>query len=389
MNQKIGEINYYIVIDKTNKAGIAKVYVRFLQNGKKTDHFLKIRWPHESFDRLNGLFLLRYPNDKDAEKNNIIVNEIRDRLNKLAADKYISNKHYTIQDYINVIERKDSLTNFAVFMTDALKYQQVKGIIAYETYKKQMSISRKIKQFFGNEIPMSSLSIEKIQEFDAYYRKLGRKHNTIVSYHKTFAKFIALACEKGLIERNPYERIKHSFIAGDRVALTQDEIKKLYKIFEEQSLALVEHEVLRRFLFSCLTGIRISDTHFISAEMIKGSVITFVPQKTKKTGKQVKIPLPVAALKLIEGKKGKLFVPFADQSINRILKRIAAFAEINPKLSYHSARDSFGTIFIELGGDVKSLSDLMGHGSTRVTEIYLKMSDQRKVKLMNNFDQMF
>jgi site-specific recombinase XerD len=41
-----------------------------------------------------------------------------------------------------------------------------------------------------------------------------------------------------------------------------------------------------------------------------------------------------------------------------------------------------------MGGDVKSLKDIMGHASLATTMIYLKMSDKRKQGLMNNFDIM-
>src|SRR5690606_35245770 len=183
---------------------------------------------------------------------------------------------------------------------------------------------------------------------------------------------IRMAIEEGLMEKDPYLKLKFNYVPGERVALTQDEVKKLYKAFDDQVLDMIEHEVLRRFLFSWLTGLRISATHAITDEHVKADCIVFSPAKTRRTGKTVKIPLPAAARRLIEGREGKLFVPFADQSINRILKRIAKQCEINEQLSYHSARDTFGTIFIELGGDIKSLCDLMGHSSTKITEIYLK-----------------
>ena len=92
---------------------------------------------------------------------------------------------------------------------------------------------------------------------------------------------------------------------------------------------------------------------------------------------------------LIEGREGRLFEPMTDQHINLMLKILATKANIQKRLSYHCARDTFGTLFIELGGDIKTLKELMGHYSIKTTEIYLKMSDKRKAMLMNNFDVMF
>lgn len=380
----------YIVIDsKVNKDGLSKLYIRILQGKKKKDYFTGIRWPKEKFDKINEQLLPRFANDADVDMQNSKILEYKNRINKLSIEAYYKNVHFGIDDYVNVLEKKSSLTDFAAFMEDQINRETKKSIISYETYQKHIVILKKIKEYLGPQIPMVIITLEKIQEFDAYYRKEGFKNNTVSSYHKVFSKYIGQAVNKSYMEKNPYDDYKYSFTPGERVALTQIEVKKLYKVFEDQVLDYIDHEVLRRFLFSCITGIRISDTHQVTDENIKANALKFTPYKTKKLNKQITIPLPGAALKLIEGRKGKLFVKFADQSINRILKRIAIKVGVNANISYHSARDTFGTIFIELGGDIKSLCDLMGHSSTKITEIYLKMADKRKIQLMNNFDTMF
>lgn len=381
---------FYVVFDsKKNKQGLNKLYFRFLDGTRKKDYFTGIRWKSSLFDKINELLLPRFLGDPDYEKHNHTIKEIKNRLNKLSFDNYVKNRGYVIEDFINLIKNKNYYTDFPEFMKIQIRENQIKGIISYDTWRKQKSVLEKIKIFFGEKFTMSEISIEKIEEFEAFYRRKGMMRNTITSYHKVFAKYITIAQEKGLIEKNPYDKLKYRWVNGQRIVLSQNEVVKLYSSFSNNELPIIEHEVLRRFLFSCLTGLRISDTHRITDSNIVGNYIIFQPHKTKKTGKTIKIPLPEHARKLIADRKGLLFSKFTDQAINRILKRIALLVGVNPELSYHSARDTFGTIFIELGGDIKSLCDLMGHSSTKVTEIYLKMSDQRKNKLMSNFDKLF
>lgn len=388
--QSNSNLSIHIVLDgKKNKAGLEKLIVRFKQQRKKREYFLGIRWTPEHYDREKETLLPRYPKDPDVEKHNHYIQEIKSRFHKMSLDAYVRNKFIIIDDYISAITHYGSRTDLLQYMEVTFKEQYLKKIISYETHKKHKSVHGKLKKFFGGSLPMLYLDSKKIQELDADYRSKGYKPNTITSLHKVFAKYIRMAIDDGLMEKDPYDKLKFTYVPGERVALKQDEVKKLYKAFDDQILDMIEHEVLRRFLFSCLTGLRISDTHRITSEHIQGDCIIFSPSKTRRTGKTVTIPLPAAARKLIEGRKGKLFAPFADQSINRILKRIAKTCEVNERLSYHSARDTFGTIFIELGGDIKSLCDLMGHSSTKITEIYLKMADSRKVQLMNNFDRLF
>lgn len=134
---------------------------------------------------------------------------------------------------------------------------------------------------------------------------------------------------------------------------------------------------------------RISDTAQITSDMINTNKLKFIPHKGRQKGKVLVIPMPRIALELIDGREGLLFKKTCDQEINKQLKFIAARADIQKRLTYHCARDTFGTLFIEMGGDIKSLSQLMGHHSTKTTEIYIKMSDTRKQVLMNNFDNLF
>ena len=388
--QKKATASYYIVLDtKPNKDNLVKVYIRFIQERRKREHFTGIRWQADRFDRINETLLPRYPKDPDVEMHNLQLRNMKSKLNKLSTEAYFRDISYTIEDYIKVLTDHPTLSDIAAFMRETIMDTARKGIISEETYKRHRSTLRKLQEYFGEVIPISQITVDRILEMDAYFRKQGRAKNTITSYHKVFRKYIRMAIDKGLVEKDPYEKIKYSYSPGNRVALTQDEVKRLYTIFMNNELDIVEHEVLRRFLFSCMTGIRISDTHRLTSDHIKGDRLQLTPYKTRKLGKNIDIPLPQRAKDLIKGISGKLFVHFEDQSINRILKRIAALADIDKPISYHCARDTFGTIFIELGGDVKSLSDLMGHSSIRITEIYLKMADKRKAQLMNNFDVMF
>ena len=100
------------------------------------------------------------------------------------------------------------------------------------------------------------------------------------------------------------------------------------------------------------------------------------------------IPLNAFALLLIDGVEGLLFEKMAQKEVNAGLKIIAGICKIDKSLSFHCARDTFGTIFVEMGGDIKSLQMLMGHTNLKTTTIYLKMSEERRVNLMANFDKL-
>ncbi len=57
-------------------------------------------------------------------------------------------------------------------------------------------------------------------------------------------------------------------------------------------------------------------------------------------------------------------------------------------MTTHTARHTFGTIFIELGGDVVTLKEYMGHSDINTTMKYVHLSERRKKEKIQVFDKL-
>lgn len=385
------KLRHYVVLDsKTNKDGLSKVYIRFFQDNKKKDYSIGVKWPRENWDPINELLTPRYVGDPDCEANNLIIAQYKAIIHQINVQSFVDGHQPVLQKIIDSLNNLSPYTDFISFANAEMRRKYRANVNSYETYKNHRAVFRRLVAFFGREtIGIDELTIQKIEEFDGYYRKIKRANNTVAAYHKVIKTYLTAALEQNLIKHNPYEKFKFRFVASDRQALTQEEVKELMTIYKNNVLGTVQQEVLRRFLFSCLTGLRISDTHQIQDTHIIDNKIRIQPKKGLKQGKFVVIPIPPSARVLIENRKGFLFPKITDQAINRNLKIVAAYARISTNVTYHTARYTFGTIFIELGGDVQTLCNIMGHHSIKITEIYLKTAEQRKVNLMANFDLLF
>jgi len=392
MTKSIAGVSFNVVIDsRVSASGLSKIYFRLKEHRVKRDLFTKIRWPREHFEAKTQQLLPRCPGDPDVTPFNLKLNEFKAVAHRLQLSGWLKDSTVNIDDLVKEFENVGRGDDFFSFMEIKARELYKTNVIVYGTWSRHKSSLNTLKLFYKQPVlPVNKIDKEFIERFGAWAKRVHKRgHNTICGYHKDIKKYLGIAERKCLIARNPYKDFSFKYVDGDRQALNKEEIGRLYELYQNEHVAENEREICCRFLFSCVTGLRISDTSQVHRKMIVGSVLSIIPYKTRESGKVLKIPLSKIAQSLIAGRDGLLFKQFSHGYINETLKVIAARAGIYKRLTYHCARDTFGTMFIEMGGDIKSLCDLMGHASTKTTNIYVKMSDTRKASLMNNFDKLF
>ncbi|MCL4170120.1 UNVERIFIED_CONTAM: hypothetical protein GTU68_044633, partial [Idotea baltica] len=70
---------------------------------------------------------------------------------------------------------------------------------------------------------------------------------------------------------------------------------------------------------------------------------------------------------LFEGPRGK---KYGSSSVQNIVKKSSRWAGIHKKVTPHTLRHSFATHLLEDGTDLRYIQSLLGHNSTKTTEIY-------------------
>lgn len=58
-------------------------------------------------------------------------------------------------------------------------------------------------------------------------------------------------------------------------------------------------------------------------------------------------------------------------------------AGINKHITFHVARHTNATLMLYFGGDIYTVSKLLGHTSVRTTQVYAKIVDENKRKTVN------
>ena len=240
----------------------------------------------------------------------------------------------------------------------------------------------KFKEFM-KEAEITSLATKQInadraEKFKEYLEKT-LNGETPANYFKKFKKVLKHGVRQKIFVFNP---------AQELTAKKNESIKKDILTFDEiQSLAnthCTNDEVKRAFLFSCLSGLRFCDINVLKWRHINGNVLKITQQKTSIS---VTINLNENAIELMGNAGDKNELVFKLPSHTACTKGLEVWcnkAKVNKKITWHCARHSFATNIIFYGGDVNSVSDLLGHSSLAYTQRYTRVVKELKEKAVQN-----
>jgi len=263
-------------------------------------------------------------------------------------------------------------------------------------YDKKMHLPKSLKylrQYAGDTalVDVDERFIDAYRAFLLKQEGLGAK--TAQHYLAALKAVLARAERERLIERNPAKGVKPIRAPEhEKPYLTVEEIQRLYNTPVEGELA---DEVRRGFLLSCFTGLRLGDIRSLLWGDIRREPEPMIKKRQNKTGDIVSIPLAPIAWELIDDKRlhrqDELVFPrlTATKGVNPHQPLIAwrKRAGIEKAFGWHAGRHSFAMMTLEASGDIYAVSRLLGHSDIKITEVYLRMTDQRKKEIIASLPQ--
>jgi integrase len=249
--------------------------------------------------------------------------------------------------------------------------------IADNTYRQHLTVINKLSAF-KSKIPFSHVSVELMQQFKNTLIKDKKDAGAMATAEKIMKivkQYLGYARNKDYAFKDPFKVIKIKSYKSNRLGLSQEELDRLDRYYNSETCLPHHKKLLRYFLFSCCTGLRISDVSVITWSNIHDDLLIYVPVKTKYQNQSVTMPLLSMDKKYLPVFKvgnAPIFDTFADAVSNRYLKDIAKLSsvDIRKTITYHTSRHTFASLFAE-GGDVVALQQLMGHGDIKTTMGYV------------------
>lgn len=256
------------------------------------------------------------------------------------------------------------------------------------------SLKRHLHNYQSEDIALGDISIQWVNSFKRYLDNVGsseirckdsnRKSKTKLTdntKHHYLSKLLSCfnrAVRAELIEKNPMQGVEIPKPEEKQmVYLTLEEVKSLART------ECKDKELKRAFLFSCLTGLRISDVRKLKwADVTKEDGYTRITYRQQKTKWVEYTDISEEAVRYM-GKRGAnsdLVFPELKYTnyLSTKLREWARDAGISKPITYHTSRHTYAVMMLELGADLYTVSKLLGHKDITTTQIYAKVTDRKK-----------
>lgn len=280
----------------------------------------------------------------------------------------------------------------AILLKDLLTLQQ-QGL-RLSTQKANLSMLAKMEAYAGYDISIKNINSEFCIGF-AQFLLQSVQVNSARTYLQKLHALLHNAVRLGYIPYNPMPPIADmipKYKAPEREYLDKKEIQKL------ENTECPHTTTKLAFLFSCHTGLRISDIETLTWGDIYRQGGKYIISKIQvKTGIEVRIPVDAAAEKILKQmqngcipKKNDLVFPLKSRTIiSRDLEKWAKAAGIEKHVTFHVARHTFATLMITKKTDIYTVSQLCGHTNIQTTLVYVRLVDSARFEAVERLNELF
>ena len=249
------------------------------------------------------------------------------------------------------------------------------------TYQSSLLCEYVNKKYKLSDIPLVGLDKAFIEGYE-YYLTVDRKlkRASISSTLSALKTIVSMAVKKGILDLDPFLGYSYEKAKGTPRNITQEELQKIISLPIEWDNYRIVRDL---FVFSCFTGLAISDVRNLREENIvleEGELCIKGRRMKTKTPYRVQVLPPAwAIMERYRGKRaGFVFdVPTTDIILNG-MHYIQRNIGMESPLTFHMARHTFASLItLSAGVPIETVSRMLGHTNLRTTQVYAAVSSER------------
>lgn len=301
---------------------------------------------------------------------NIVFENIESKITQIKTHYLLRRKFLSAKILVEEFQSNTPDFDFISFFRHHLALQNFKK----QTIKNHNAVLKKLENF-RKEIPFHTIDAVFFKKYREKYN-----YNAEITYHsdlKCIKKYLRIAVDEGFDINIKLEKLKVNVTSNKIVYLYPEEVNKLLKYFFNEFIQESHILPLGYFLFSCYTGLRISDIQKRNRPELLNGIFTF---NHKKTNNFQQMRLNDDAKKMLLHCEELFVVKLSDQKINKHLKSIAKICDIDKNITMHVGRHTFATTFYRNTKDIFRLKKLLGHSKIENTMVYVHLIDDEHLE---------
>lgn len=272
--------------------------------------------------------------------------------------------------------------------------QQIRGnslkTIEYYNYCNNPFLASLPKDF-----PAASLTLKNLQLYALQLHQRAIATNSVKSYIKGIKVFISWLFQEGYIAENLTDKFNLPRAQRKTIdVLTDSEIIRLFKVFDTKTIlglrdycicALMLDSGLRKSEIVFLT---IPDLHIAEGYIIvngKGNKQRFVPLGFRTQKHLLKyLSYRPAVLRQNSVFLTDRYTPITKAVLERLFKKLKKDL-LTPRIRAHLLRHTFATRYLENGGNIYALQQILGHTSLDMVKKYVHLTTCKNIVNFSNY----
>lgn len=297
------------------------------------------------------------------------------------------------EGYAGLVSHSDSNILLTEWLDTYLKTQQGKSKSTCTIAKRSFELVRIFTG--GKEVSLCNVDKDFLSDFFEFVRGTNNKKcrratplspNTARQYCDYLGFALNKARKMGFLKENPFDNLDKT------EKIRPIPVKRVYLDIEEVQHLIdtpCRHDAVKRaFLFACFCGLRLGDISALTWGNLKADENSTNVIRMQKTGTLLYFDLSPSALRWLPDRNGaeeneRVFHLPSVSSVEYMLRQWCLEAGIRKHVTFHISRHTFATMLLTLGGDIYTVSKLLGHTKLQTTQIYADITNQKIRETVN------